>query len=77
MRGNLELERRGYYAGRFLAQVSQNLLFAGLFLFAGATKHAGLGVGNLFVAMLIPAIALGLVGGAIVDRLGPGRGYVA
>jgi hypothetical protein len=69
------LTRSCYYGARFLAQVSQNLLFAGLFVVAGTSDHAGIGLGNLFVAMLIPAIALGMVGGAIADRLGPARGY--
>lgn len=71
----LRLERSTYYGARFLAQVSQNLLLAGLFVVAGTSDHAGVGLGNLFVAMLLPAIALGMVGGAVADRLGPGRGY--
>lgn len=69
------LTRSSYYGARFLAQVSQNLLLAGLFVVAGTSDHAGIGMGNLFVAMLIPAIALGMFGGAIADRLGPARGY--
>ncbi len=69
------LTRSCYYGARFLAQVSQNLLLAGLFVVAGTSGHAGIGLGNLFVAMLIPAIALGMLGGAIADRLGPARGY--
>jgi hypothetical protein len=75
MSGELTLERWSYYGARFLAQVSQNLLLAALFIVAGTSDHAGVGLGNLFVAMLVPAIALGMVGGAIADRLGPGRGY--
>ena len=71
----LTLTRSSYYGARFLAQVSQNLLFAGLFVVAGTSGHAGIGMGNLFVAMLIPAITLGMVGGVIADRLGPARGY--
>jgi MFS family permease len=71
----LTLTRSSYYGARFLAQVSQNLLFAGLFVVAGTSDHAGIGMGNLFVAMLIPAITLGMVGGVVADRLGPARGY--
>ncbi|MEX1102756.1 MAG: hypothetical protein WED87_00800, partial [Dehalococcoidia bacterium] len=71
----LTLTRSSYYGARFLAQVSQNLLFAGLFVVAGTSDHAGIGMGNLFVAMLIPAIAFGMVGGVVADRLGPARGY--
>ena len=32
---------------------------------------------SLFLATLLPAILLGLPGGAVADRLGPGRGYAA
>lgn len=75
MRGELGLERWSYYAARFLAQVSQNLLLAALFVVAGTSDHAGIGLGNLFVAMLVPAIALGMLGGAVADRMGPAPAY--
>jgi hypothetical protein len=75
MTEGLRLERGTYFTARFLAQVSQNLFLAALFVVAGTSGHAGIGLGNLFVAMLLPAITLGMLGGAIADRLGPGPGY--
>lgn len=74
---SLRAERTIYYAARFVGQVSQNLLFAALFLAAGTSSHAAIGLSSLFIAMLAPAMLFGLPGGAIADRLGPARGFVA
>ena len=65
-----------YYACRFTAQTAQNLLLAALFVKAGTSSTAAIELSSVFVAILIPAVALGAVGGAIVDRVGPARGYV-
>ncbi|MBA4180875.1 MAG: hypothetical protein C0506_09830 [Anaerolinea sp.] len=72
--GSLIFERNLYYGARFLAQIAQNLLFAALFVIAGTSSDAAIGLSSVFAAMLVPALLFGLVGGAIVDRLGPGRG---
>ena len=72
--GALIFERNLYYGARLLAQVAQNLLFAALFVSAGTSSHAAIGLSSVFAAMLVPALLFGLVGGAIVDRVGPGRG---
>lgn len=71
---SLTFERNLYYGARLLAQVAQNLLFAALFIIAGTSSHAAIGLSSIFAAMLVPALIFGLVGGAIVDRLGPARG---
>lgn len=71
----LGLERRIYYGAKFLAQTSQNLWLASLFLIAGTGSHPALGLSSLFLATLLPSIILGLPGGAIADRLGPGRAF--
>ena len=71
---DLTLERTLYYATRLVAQLAQNLLLAALFVLAGTSSHAAIGLSSLFVAMLVPALAFGLLGGAIVDRIGPARG---
>lgn len=63
------------YAARFAAQLSQNIWLAALFLTAGTGAKPALDLSSLFIAMLLPSIVLGLPGGAIADRLGPGRGY--
>lgn len=65
-----------YFASKFLGQVSQNLFFAALFVAAGTGGNAALGLSTLFVAQLVPAMVLGVVGGAIADRAGPARGVV-
>ncbi len=65
-----------YFSARFLAQTAQNILLAGLFLVAGTSSSAAIDLSSVFVAILIPAIALGPIGGAIVDRIGAGRGFV-
>ncbi|OAI38550.1 hypothetical protein AYO38_09490 [bacterium SCGC AG-212-C10] len=65
-----------YYTSKFTAQVAQNLLLASLFVAAGSSSDAAMGLSSLFVAMLVPALVFGVFGGAIVDRVGAGRGYV-
>ncbi len=69
------IERGIYYGAKFLAQTSQNLWLASLFLIAGTGKSPALGLSSLFLATLLPSIILGLPGGAIADRLGPARGF--
>lgn len=71
------IERGIYYGAKFLAQTSQNLWLASLFLIAGTGKSPALGLSSLFLATLLPSIILGLPGGAIADRLGPARGFAA
>lgn len=74
---HLGAERAIYYTAKFVGQVAQNLLYAALFLAAGTSSHAAIGLSSLFIAMLAPAMIFGLPGGAIADRLGPARGFVA
>ncbi len=64
-----------YFSARFMAQAAQNILLAGLFLVAGTSSSSAIDLSSVFVAILIPAIALGPVGGAVVDRIGAGRGF--
>ena len=71
---SLTFERTLYYGTRLVAQLAQNLLLAALFVLAGTSSNAALGLSSIFVAMLVPALVFGLLGGAIVDRLGPARG---
>lgn len=73
--GEFARERVVYFSAKFLAQAAQNLLLATLFIVAGTSSNAGIGLSSLFVATLIPALLLGPLGGAIVDRIGPARGY--
>ena len=70
-----DFERKLYYGARLLAQTAQNIWLAALFLAAGTSETAALDLSSLFVAITIPAVVLGLPGGAIADRLGPGRAY--
>ena len=65
-----------YYGVKFGGQTAQNLFFAALVLVAGTSSRAAIDLSSLFVAVLIPAVALGPLGGALVDRIGPARGYV-
>ncbi|MCX7618012.1 MAG: hypothetical protein N2041_08760 [Tepidiforma sp.] len=74
---SLRFERTLTYAARFTAQASQNIWLAALFLVAGTSSKPALDLSSLFIAMLIPSIVLGLPGGSLADRLGPGRGYAA
>lgn len=73
----LGFERTLYYSSRFVAQTSQNIWLASLFLIAGTGNRPAMGLSSLFLATILPAIMFGLPGGAIADRLGPGRGYAA
>ena len=68
--------RSVYFTARFLAQTSQNVLLAGLFLTAGTSSTAAIDLSSVFVAILLGAVILGPVGGAFVDRVGAGRGFV-
>lgn len=70
------LDRGLYYASKFTAQAAQNLLLATLFVTAGTSSAAAIGISSIFVAILVPAILLGPMGGALVDRLGPARGLL-
>lgn len=72
---SLRFERALSYAARFTAQTSQNIWLAALFLVAGTGGKPALDLSSLFIAMLLPSILLGLPGGSVADRLGPGRGY--
>jgi MFS family permease len=66
-----------FYSAKFLVQVAQNLLLAALFVMAGASSHAAIGLSSLFVAMLLPEVLFGFLGGAIGDRIGPSRAFIA
>ena len=68
-------ERSIYYAAKFLAQASQNVWLAALFLTAGTSTRPAIDLSSLFLATLLPSILLGLPGGSVVDRLGPTRGF--
>lgn len=69
-------ERSLYYAAKFLAQTSQNVWLAALFLTAGTSTRPAIDLSSLFLATILPSVVLGLPGGSIADRLGPARGYV-
>ena len=71
MRSNLAL----YYGARVTGQVAHNLFIASLFVAAGTSGHSAMGLSSLIIAMAVSAIAFGLPGGALADRLGPGRGF--
>lgn len=73
----LKFELNLYYGAKFLAQIAQNLLLAALFVIAGTSSHAAMDLSSLFLAGLIPAVLFGFAAGALVDRLGPARGFVA
>ena len=70
----LQVERRLYYAAKFLGQTSQNIWLAALFVAAGTGGRPAMDLASLFLAMLLPSLLLGLPGGAIVDRIGAARG---
>ncbi len=74
--GDLKVERNVYYGAKFLAQIAQNLLLAALFVVAGTGGNAAIGLSSLFVAQIVPAIALGCAAGALADRLGASRGFM-
>ncbi len=67
--------RNLYYSCKLTGQTAQNLLLACLFVVAGTSSAAAIDLSSLFIAILIPAVLLGPVGGAVVDRIGPSRGY--
>jgi hypothetical protein len=69
------LERTLYYSAKFLAQTSQNVWLAALFLTAGTSNRPAIDLSSLFLATLLPSIILGLPGGSLVDRMGPARGF--
>jgi hypothetical protein len=70
----LNLERRLYYAAKFLGQTSQNIWLAALFVAAGTGGRPAMDLASLFLAMLLPSVVLGLLGGWFVDRIGAARG---
>ena len=72
----LKTERRLYYVTKFLAQTSQNIWLAALFLAAGTGGRPAVDLASLFLAMLLPSIVLALPGGWLADRMGPARGLV-
>lgn len=63
-----------YYSARFSGQVAQNLFFAALFIAAGTSENAAVGLSSLLVATTAAALLFGVMGGALADRIGPGRG---
>lgn len=65
------------YAARLLSQAGQALFFAGLFWAVGTQESAALGASGLMAAMMAASMLCGLPGGAIADRMGPGRAAVA
>lgn len=71
---DLTVERRLYYAAKFLAQTAQNIWLAALFVAAGTGGRPALDLASLFLAMLLPSILLAMPGGWLADRLGPARG---
>lgn len=73
----LSLNERVFYSSKFLVQVGQNLLLAALLVMAGTSSHAAIGLSSLFVAMLLPEVAFGFLGGTVADRIGPARAFFA
>ncbi len=69
-------DRNLYYLSKFVSQIAQNLLLAALFVIAGTSSHAAIGLSSLFVATLLPAILFGVIGGVIGDRIGAPRGFM-
>ncbi len=63
-----------YYSARFFGQVAQNLLFAALFVAAGTSDNAAVGLSSLLIATTAASLLFGVMGGALADRIGPGRG---
>jgi len=64
-----------YFAAKFTGQAAQNLFMAGLFLAAGTSSSAAMELSSVFVAVLIPAVLFGPMGGALADRIGVARAY--
>ncbi|MGE0601523.1 MAG: MFS transporter [Dehalococcoidia bacterium] len=73
MRLNLAL----YLGARCFGQTGHNLFTAILFVIAGTGDHASLGLGSLLAATTIASVVLGIPGGSLADRMGPGRGFAA
>jgi hypothetical protein len=71
MRADLAL----YLGARALGQSGHNLFLATLLIIAGTGEHAAAGMGAVMVVSTVAAIALGIPGGAVADRLGPARGF--
>ncbi len=63
-----------YYSARFSGQVAQNLLFASLFVVAGTSDKSAVGLSSLLIATTGASLLFGVMGGALADRIGPGRG---
>jgi len=63
-----------YYSARFSGQVAQNLLFASLFVVAGTSDKSAVGLSSLLIATTGASLVFGVMGGALADRIGPGRG---
>lgn len=68
--------RLAFYGARLCNQLGQALFFAGLFWFVGGQQGAAIGASSLMAAMMAGSVAFGLVGGALSDRIGPGRAAV-
>lgn len=74
LRSPFGLNESLFFGSTTLAQAGQNVWLAALFIAAGTGGRPALDLSSVFVAMIIPAITLGLPGGALADRLGPARG---
>lgn len=68
-------DRLVFYATRLTMQSAQNLLIAALFIVSGTGSNAALDLSSLFLATLLPSLCFGIFGGAVVDRIGPARGF--
>lgn len=68
-------ERLLFYSSRFLGHVGQALFMGAMLIIAGTGGSSALGLSSILVATMLGALAFGLGGGALADRLGPGRGY--
>jgi len=64
-----------FYATRLVMQSAQNVLIAALFVVSGRGSHVALGLSSLLLATLLPSLLFGFLGGAVVDRVGPARGF--
>lgn len=71
MRSDLAL----YVTTRFTGQVGHYLFMAALLVIAGTSGHSAMGLSSLVIAITVSALVFGLPGGALADRLGPGRGF--
>jgi len=68
-------DRVVFYATRLTTQSAQNILIAALFVVSGTGSHVALDLSSLFLATLLPSLCFGFLGGAVVDRIGPARGF--